>query len=118
MDFLQESYGYFMAALKNYAGFSGRATVREYWMFVLMYIIIYILLVVVAGIIKLPIIPALFGLALLIPSIAICVRRLHDTGKTGWLTLIGLIPIVGLVLIYFLIQPSVEDNQYGPKKIA
>ncbi len=118
MGFLQESYGHFMAAMKNYVGFSGRTTIREYWMFVLMYILIYIILVVIAGIIKLPIIPALFALALILPSIAACVRRLHDTGKSGWLTLIGLIPLVGLVLIYFLIQPSVEDNQYGPKKIA
>lgn len=118
MSFLQESYNHFMTAMKNYVGFSGRTTVREYWMFVLMYMIIYIVLIVIAGLLNLPIIPALFAIALILPSIAACVRRLHDTGKSGWLTLICLIPIVGLVLIYFLIQPSVEDNQYGPKKIA
>ena len=57
----------------------------------------------------------IFALAMLVPSISIAARRLHDTGRSGWWQLISLIPLIGaIVLIVFLVQDSHEENQYGP----
>lgn len=102
---------YFIGALKKYADFTGRARRKEYWMFILVYMVIAIIL----GFVGSEIISALFGLAMLIPSISIAARRLHDTGRTGWWQLISLIPLIGfIVLLVFLVQDSLDDNQYGP----
>jgi uncharacterized membrane protein YhaH (DUF805 family) len=104
--------------LGNYANFDGRARRPEYWWFFLFYVI----LAVLAGIID----SALFGgigvlgiivfLALIVPSLAVGARRLHDTGKSGWLQLLGLIPCIGfIILIVLLVQPgNPGENSYGP----
>ncbi|RZI74846.1 MAG: DUF805 domain-containing protein [Variovorax sp.] len=93
----------------KFADFSGRATRSEYWWFVLA----YFLLALVTGFIH-EYLYFLVVLVFLVPMISAGVRRLHDIGKTGWLLLIGLIPLVGLVLIYFMVQPSQpESNAYG-----
>ena len=61
----------------------------------------------------------LFALAVLVPSIAVTVRRLHDTGRSGWWYFIVLVPLIGLiVLITFLVQGSDQDNEYGPRPDA
>ncbi|WP_225783814.1 DUF805 domain-containing protein [Xenophilus sp. Marseille-Q4582] len=108
----------FMTAVKTcfakFADFSGRATRSEYWWFVLAYFI----LALVTGFIH-EYLYFLVVLVFLVPMISAGVRRLHDIGKTGWLLLIGLIPIVGLVLIYFMVQPTQpESNQYGAPPVA
>lgn len=101
---------YFIGALKKYADFSGRARRKEYWMFVLIYMVINIVL----AILGLDIISMIVGLALLIPSISIGARRLHDTGRSGWWQLIYFVPLIGLiVMIVFLVQDSHDDNDYG-----
>jgi uncharacterized membrane protein YhaH (DUF805 family) len=101
---------YFIGALKKYADFTGRARRQEYWMFILIYMIINIFLAVLG----LELISALVGLGLLIPSISIAARRLHDTGRSGWWQLIVLIPIIGfIVLIVFLAQDGHDANDYG-----
>jgi uncharacterized membrane protein YhaH (DUF805 family) len=101
---------YFIGALKKYADFTGRARRKEYWMFVLIYMIINVILAVLG----MDVISVIVGLALLVPSISIAARRLHDTGRSGWWQLIALIPIIGLiVLIVFLAQDSHEENDYG-----
>mgnify|MGYP000085435641 FL=1 len=101
---------YFIGALKKYADFTGRARRKEYWMFTLVYMIINVVL----GILGMDIISGLFGLALLIPSISIAARRLHDTGRSGWWQLIVFLPIIGLIiLIVFLVQDSHDANNYG-----
>lgn len=101
---------YFIDALKKYADFNGRACRKEYWMFVLIYIVINVILTVLG----LDVISAIVGLVLLIPSISIGARRLHDTGRTGWWQLIYFIPLIGLiVMIVFLVQDSHDDNEYG-----
>jgi len=101
---------YFIGALKKYADFSGRARRKEYWMFVLIYMVINIIL----AILGLDIISMIVGLALLIPSISIGARRLHDTGRSGWWQLIYFVPLIGLiVMIVFLVQDSHDDNDYG-----
>ena len=111
---------YFTGALKKYADFTGRARRKEYWMFVLFYLIFYIVLSVIDSFIGTMILSGLFSLALLVPSISIAARRLHDTGRTGWWQLIALIPLLGtIVLIVFLAQDSHDENKYGanPKAV-
>jgi len=110
---------YFTDALKKYADFTGRARRKEYWMFVLIYTLIMIGLAILETIIGFGFISTLFSLALLVPSISISARRLHDTGRTGWWQLISLIPLIGIiVLIVFLAQDSHDANTYGPNPKA
>ena len=108
----------FMTAVKTcfakFADFSGRATRSEYWWFVLAYFI----LAMVTGFIH-EYLYFLVVLVFLVPMISAGVRRLHDIGKSGWLLLLGLIPLVGLVLIYFMVQPTQpESNAYGSPPVA
>ncbi len=107
--------------LKNkYADFDGRAHREEFWMFTAVNIGVTIAVSVVAFILHLWILRVLYALAVLIPSIAVAVRRLHDTDRTGWWLLIALVPLVGIiVLIIFYVQDSYPDgNQYGPNPKA
>lgn len=108
---------WYLDVLKKYAVFTGRARRKEYWMFVLFYLIIAFVLGIIDGVIgTVGLLYGLYALALLIPNIAVAVRRLHDTGRSGWFLLIGLIPLIGaIVLIVFFAQDSQPgDNQYGP----
>jgi uncharacterized membrane protein YhaH (DUF805 family) len=110
---------WYLVVLKKYADFSGRAQRREYWMFVLINILISIaiwVLGMVGGRLGLLIggVSLLYSLAILVPSIAVGVRRLHDTGRSGWTLLLGLIPLVGILLVVFLCQDSTPGaNRYG-----
>lgn len=114
---------WFMQALRKYVVFSGRARRKEYWFFVLFSLLISIALMVLDTVfalasdsgIYLGFYP-LFSLAILLPSLAVTVRRLHDCERTGWWVLIGLIPLLGvLVLLVFMVQDGTRgDNQYGP----
>jgi uncharacterized membrane protein YhaH (DUF805 family) len=114
---------WFMTALKKYAVFSGRSRRREYWYFGLFYLIFYAVLAIVDGITGsfdfrsgLGLFTGIWTLALLIPSIAVSVRRLHDTGRRGWWILLGVIPVIGaIILIVFLAQDSeAGTNRFGP----
>ena len=107
---------WYMAVLKKYADFSGRARRREYWMFVLINFLIGCGLAVIAAFAQsLNFLSWLYTLAVLVPSIAVSVRRLHDTGRSGWWLLIGLVPLVGLIvlLVFFFQDSAPGDNQYG-----
>jgi uncharacterized membrane protein YhaH (DUF805 family) len=102
---------HFVSAVEKFADFSGRATRTAYWMFILINFIIQIVL----SLFGFEIISGIISLLLLIPSISIGARRLHDTGRTGWWQLIYLVPLIGLiVMIVFLVQDSHDDNEYGP----
>jgi uncharacterized membrane protein YhaH (DUF805 family) len=114
---------WYRAVLKKYAVFSGRARRAEYWYFVLFNFLIYIGLSFIDGIFGTynsahgtGILSGLYGLAVLIPGLAVLWRRLHDTGRSGWYALLNLIPLVGaIVLIVFLAQDSQPvENKYGP----
>ena len=113
---------WYIEVLNKYAVFSGRARRREYWMFVLFNVIIALVLTIIEGIADAgsegsrSTLATLYGLAVLLPGLAVSVRRLHDTGRSGWWLLIGLIPIIGtIVLLIFMIQDGrPTDNQYGP----
>jgi uncharacterized membrane protein YhaH (DUF805 family) len=115
-------------ALKNYAGFSGRARAREYWSFYLVNIVVFFVLLgldylffPVDAETGLGLLSGLYGVVTLLPSIAVAVRRLHDTGRHGGWLLVGLVPVVGgAVLLYFLSRNSqAGNNSYGanPKGI-
>ena len=110
---------YFLDALKRYADFTGRARRKEYWMFILFYVIFYIAAMVVDIVLGTFLITLVFALGMLIPSISLAARRLHDTGRSGWWQLIALIPFVGfIILLVFLVMDSSADNQYGPNPKA
>jgi uncharacterized membrane protein YhaH (DUF805 family) len=101
--------------LSKYVDFKGRARRSEYWWFVLFNVIVGIVAGIIDAIIGTQIIGYLASLALLLPNIAVGIRRLHDTSRVGWWILIGIIPIVGwIILLIFYVQDSHPDNQYGP----
>lgn len=104
------------SVLSKYATFSGRARRSEYWWFYLAYIVVDIVAAVVDAMLHTSLLQIVVLVALLLPTLAVGVRRLHDVGKSGWWLLIGLIPLVGvIVLIVFFCQDSQPGtNQYGP----
>jgi uncharacterized membrane protein YhaH (DUF805 family) len=91
----------------NYAGFTGKASRGEFWWFVLFYVVVYAVLAALISVSNMfAIVLGIFALGTLIPYLAVGVRRLHDTGKSGWWILIAFIPLGILVLIFFWAQPS------------
>ncbi len=116
---------YFIKVLKeNFANFSGRARREEYWYYSLAVFVISAILSVLskAGIVGVifSIVSFLFSLCILIPGLAVSVRRLHDTGRSGWWLLICLIPLIGsIVLLVFMVTEGQKgENKWGddPKK--
>ena len=117
---------WFLDVKKNkYATFTGRARRKEIWMYFLVVAIIEIALSIILSILGLiggvfviigSFITVLFGLAIIIPTLALWMRRLHDTGKSGWWLLINIIPVVGsiVLLIFALLDSQPGDNKYGP----
>jgi uncharacterized membrane protein YhaH (DUF805 family) len=114
---------WYLKVLKNYVGFSGRARRTEFWMFVLFNVIAGVITQILDrafgwgdGSAYTGPITLLYSLAVFLPSLAVAVRRLHDTNRSGWWILLGLIPIVGfIVLIVFYAQAgNVGANQFGP----
>ncbi|GGP39728.1 MULTISPECIES: DUF805 domain-containing protein [Streptomyces] len=106
---------WYLAVLKNYAGFSGRARRKEYWMFTLINFVISLVLTIIGSAIGAEFISYIYTVAVIIPALAVGVRRLHDTGRSGWWLLIALVPLVGaIVLIVFLAsEGKPETNEYG-----
>jgi uncharacterized membrane protein YhaH (DUF805 family) len=114
--------------LSKYVTFSGRASRPEFWWWFVSLCVVLSITGIIDGILIAPLLgfdtfqeeagrplSLLFGLAVVLPNIAVGIRRLHDTGRVGWWLLIGLIPVLGtLVLLYFYVQPSEDgDNSYG-----
>ncbi|MEW1720158.1 DUF805 domain-containing protein [Streptomyces sp. NPDC093109] len=107
---------WYLDVLKNYAGFSGRARRQEYWMFFLFNIIAAIVVAIIGSVLDLGILSTIYALAVFIPTLAVGVRRLHDTGKSGWMLLLGLIPLVGFIIliVFFASEGEKGPNAYGP----
>ncbi len=107
----------------NYVNFNGRARRKEYWQYIAVYIVLTIIVSIIAQILGVigtvgamigGLLSAVLGLGLLLPSLGVAVRRLHDTNKSGWFLLLGLIPLVQFYLIYLLvIEGDKGANQYG-----
>ncbi|MCC5885858.1 MAG: DUF805 domain-containing protein [Gammaproteobacteria bacterium] len=113
---------WYLDVLKKYAVFEGRARRMEFWMFALFHIIAIVLLGIVDALIGTPILAPLYSLAVLIPSIAVTVRRLHDIDYVGWWFFIAFVPVVGgLILLIFMVLPGTAgNNRFGsnPKEIG
>ena len=119
-------FDYYKKAYQNYAEYKGRATQAEYWYFVLCHFLVTVSLIILivvgvegnndfmAGSAGISL--GLYTLASIIPSLMVSIRRLHDTGKSGWMYLCGFIPVVGgLILIILLSQKSDGDNEWGER---
>jgi len=133
---------HFIRAFQLYGVFSGRSTREEYWMFTLIYLLVYLVLSAIAYMLEsevFQIVLTILSLAVIIPSLSITTRRLHDVGRSGWWQLspyIGMVfSLVGIfqeskvlmisgaifmltlfvILLVFLVKPSEEDNEYGTK---
>ena len=126
MEFTQSVKSVF----SKYATFTGRASRSEYWYFTLFNIIAIVALVIISTVIGAAaggsdgalggllvgyILYVVYGLGVLLPSLAVTVRRLHDTNNSGWLILIGLIPCIGSVvlLVFMILQGTNGENKYG-----
>ena len=107
---------WYLLVLKKYAVFSGRARRKEYWYFILFNAIIGIVLSLIDMLWGYPLLYWLYSLAVFLPALGVSIRRLHDTGRSGWWLLIGLIPLIGaLILLIYMVSDSQEGtNQYGP----
>ena len=114
--------GWYIEALKKYAVFSGRSRRKEYWYFVLFSLIVSLVLSAIDALLgtfssaNVGLLGVIYGLAVLIPSIAVSVRRLHDIDRTGWWILIGLVPLIGgiVLLVFALLDSTPGSNRYGP----
>jgi uncharacterized membrane protein YhaH (DUF805 family) len=106
---------HYVDALKQFSNTSGRATRTQFWMFTLINIIVATVLAVVDGMVfGGPILGGLYTLAMLVPSITLWIRRLHDIGKSGFYLLIVLVPLLGgLVMLVFSCTGSDGANDYG-----
>lgn len=99
---------YYLMVLKNYTGFSGRARRSEYWYFALFSAIVSVGLGFIGGLVGFEMLSTVYSVAVLLPSIAVGVRRMHDVGKSGWFLLI---PIYNLILA--CTAGEAGPNQYG-----
>ncbi|WP_416191706.1 DUF805 domain-containing protein [Neisseria sp. CCUG12390] len=113
---------WYLKVLKNYAGFGGRARRKEFWMFTLVNVIIAFVLGMVDAVLGtfdpetgIGLLGAVYALAVLLPSIAVTTRRLHDTNRSGWWQLLYFIPLIGVlvVLIFTLLEGTPGDNHFG-----
>lgn len=116
-----DKMNWYLTVLKKYADFSGRARRKEYWMFVLMNFLVSILISIVGavigdtdGLIAVSL-SGVYALFIFIPSLAVTVRRLHDTNKSGWWILITFVPLIGglVLLIFMIIDSDPNTNAYG-----
>lgn len=113
---------WYLKVLKQYADFSGRARRKEYWMFVLFNIIVSFMLGIVDALTGMTMLDGSIGtlgfiytLAILVPSLAVGARRLHDIGRSGWWMLIGLVPVIGFIvlIVWYASEGTRGDNRFG-----
>jgi uncharacterized membrane protein YhaH (DUF805 family) len=114
---------WYLDVLRQYAVFRGRARRREYWMFFLVTTVIFVglgIIDVVTGTfspaVGIGLLGGLYSLATLVPGIAVTVRRLHDTDRSGWWLLIALVPVIGALVLFIImvLDSHPGENRYGP----
>jgi uncharacterized membrane protein YhaH (DUF805 family) len=118
----------YLTVWQKFAEFTGRSRRQEYWMFILFHMIIVFAAALVFGIIDsfvfgttvLGFLLYVYAAAVLIPALAVMVRRLHDTNRSGWWVLISFVPLIGsIILLVFMVEDSQRfENQYGPSPKA
>ena len=104
---------WYFKCLQHYVDFSGRARRKEFWMFYLFNIVFVAVAGFIDGILGIRLLAFLYPLFIFLPGLAVTVRRLHDIGKSGWMCLINLIPIIGTIWLLILLC---TDSQYGSNK--
>lgn len=113
---------WYLDVLKKYAVFSGRARRKEYWFFALFNVIATIILAFVDSALGtfnmetgVGILGMIYALAVLLPAIGVAIRRLHDTGRSGWWLLLAFLPLIGAIvlIIFFVMDSSPGENEYG-----
>jgi uncharacterized membrane protein YhaH (DUF805 family) len=113
---------WYLQALRRYTDFSGRSRRKEYWMFALFTVIFSVTTTILdyilgtdSFILNTGFLSFIYGLGIFIPTISVSVRRLHDTGKSGWMLLVAIIPLIGAIwlLVLFLTDSAPGENQYG-----
>lgn len=113
---------YFVECMKKYATFSGRARRKEYWIFCVCYVAIIFIAAIVDGMMSgsnpkdmSSIMTSLASLALFLPSLAVSVRRLHDTDRSGWWVLVNFIPLIGQLVwfVFVCLEGTKGDNRFG-----
>jgi uncharacterized membrane protein YhaH (DUF805 family) len=115
-----DKVNWYLEVLRKYAVFSGRSRRKEYWMFFLFNMIVVCVLTIIEALVRsgaqMSVLTSIYSLGVLIPGIAVAIRRLHDTNRSGWWLLICFVPLIGaIVLIVFMTLDSQPgDNQYGP----
>ena len=114
---------WYLEALKKYAVFHGRSRRAEYWYFVLFNLIVAIVLAAIDSLLgtfssaqNIGLLSGIYSLAVLIPTLAVTFRRLHDIDRSGWWILINLVPLIGTIvlLVFALMDGTPGDNRYGP----
>ncbi|MEV5973105.1 DUF805 domain-containing protein [Streptomyces sp. NPDC051921] len=107
---------WYLDVFKKYAVFSGRARRKEFWMFFLFNLIAAIVLSIIDAALGIQLLSLIYTLGTLIPNLALSVRRLHDTGRSGWWLLIGLVPLVGFIvlLVFYCTEGDQSQNEHGP----
>jgi uncharacterized membrane protein YhaH (DUF805 family) len=115
----------YMDAMRRYVDFSGRASRSQFWLYVLFYIVIIVIAVVIDGLVfnsfngGIGVLTLLASLIHLIPSLAVSIRRLHDTDRSGWWIFISLVPLIGgiwLIVLYCL-DGTQGNNRFGPRPV-
>jgi uncharacterized membrane protein YhaH (DUF805 family) len=112
---------WYLGVLKKYAVFQGRARRKEFWMFTLFNFLVSLACGIVDGVLgtggdgSIGLIGGLYALGVMLPSIAVAVRRLHDTGRSGWWILLSFIPIVGwiILIVFYCLDGESQANAYG-----
>lgn len=118
----EANYGimdWFKKGLRNYANFSGRARRKEYWYFVLVQMGLVIIAMILDAIIfnsETGLFYIVVALGLFLPGLAVTIRRLHDTSRSGWWFLISILPLIGsiILLVFLASDTKLETNQWGP----
>lgn len=118
----EANYGildWFKKALRNYTNFSGRARRKEYWHFVLVQMGLIIVAMILDAIIfnsETGLFYIVVALGLFLPGLAVTIRRLHDTSRSGWWFLLSILPLIGsiILLVFLASDTKLETNQWGP----
>ena len=113
---------YYIDVIKKYAVFDGRAARKEFWMFFLIHVIILTILSTIdsamagEGEMSSGVLGSIYSLIVLVPCLAVGVRRLHDTGRSGWNILLGFIPLIGaiILIVFYVLDSQPGANKYGP----
>lgn len=114
---------WYIEALKRYAVFSGRARRKEYWFFVLFNLIVAVVLAIIDMLLgtfssssNIGLLSGIYSLAVIIPTLAVAVRRLHDTDRSGWWILISFVPFIGsiVLLVFYVMDGTPGQNRFGP----